>query len=104
MSRQPPFEPVPPHEFIMRPVHSSMIESIGYDSARFVMQIRFKPTPPATVGPLYQYSEVLPGLWHDLMQAESVGKEFSRQVKNNPSYPAQRVVEDSTTPEETARA
>lgn len=88
------FEPVPVTDFTMFPVKSSMISAVGYVNRLSVMQIRFKPEVGESVGPLYQYSEISRELYDELLDADSIGKAFTRLVKNKPQYPCVQVIED----------
>jgi|GEM_PF-698480 len=58
------------------PVTSSAIRSVGYDSARRILEIEF------TGGSVYRYYEVPSDVYRGLMSAESHGKYFNRYIKN----------------------
>lgn len=87
------FEPVPTGNFIMFRVKSSMISAAGHIARLSVMQIRFKPKAGEVVGPLYQYAKISRDLFDELLDADSIGKAFTRLIKNKPQYPCVQVVE-----------
>lgn len=87
------FSPIAPSKFSMRSIESSMIAEIGYYSDFCMMQIRFKPRAGDLVGPLYQYMNVTVDTWEELFFADSIGKAFTRLIKNKPQYPCVQVVE-----------
>jgi len=60
-------------------VESSMIKSLGYDTSRFLLEIEF------TNGKVYQYLDVLPGVYDSLVESDSVGKSFIALIKK-PGY------------------
>lgn len=57
-------------------VQSSNITSVGYDKENNVLEVRFKG------GGLYSYKDVPKSVYDGLMSAESVGKQFTTEVKN----------------------
>lgn len=87
------FKPVPVGNFSMASVESSMIAEAGYNSDLYMLQIRFKPKSGDSIGPLYQYLNVSWELWELLLRAESIGKEFTRLIKNKPRHPCVQVIE-----------
>jgi KTSC domain len=62
------------------PVQSAMIRSIGYDAETKTLEIEFSN------GRVYEYAHVQPGMYRSLMGAESIGRYFSRNVKNNRQF------------------
>lgn len=58
-------------------VNSSMIKSIGYDKENSIMEVEFAR------GQIYKYSDVPSSIYYDVMQSDSVGKEFNRLVKGS---------------------
>lgn len=64
----------------MEPVDSSNIEAIGYDPGSRSLYIRFLS------GTSYVYSEVDEWVHQELMQADSKGSYFNRQIKPNYTY------------------
>ena len=60
---------------IRKPVVSSNILSIGYDAKTFTLEIEFKG------GAVYQYSNVPPEVHAQLMSAESHGKFFHANIR-----------------------
>lgn len=70
-------------------VNSSQISEIGYDKATNVLEIEFKAD-----GSVYQYQNVDEKLYTELMEAESVGSFFSKNIKKNPAkYPFTNMAE-----------
>ncbi|HEU5333776.1 MAG TPA: KTSC domain-containing protein [Actinocrinis sp.] len=65
-------------------VDSSSLESVGYDPASRVMEIRFRN------GGVYQYFGVAPVVYRRLMNAASKGRYFARAVRS--AHPYRRVV------------
>lgn len=59
-----------------KPVSSSDLSSVGYDSASSTLEIEFKD------GSIYQYFAVPPDAYTGLMAALSHGTYFSRHIKN----------------------
>ena len=64
-------------------VESSMIRSIGYDTNSATLEIEFNS------GPVWQYSDFPESLWYNFKGAESKGKFFHREIKNQ--YPESQV-------------
>jgi hypothetical protein len=59
----------------MIPVVSSSIQEVGYDEEGRQLHVRF------VTGFLYAYMNVPKELFHELINAESVGKYFAEHVK-----------------------
>ena len=59
-----------------KPVSSSNIRSIGYDSKSRTLEIEFHS------GDIYQYLNVLESIYNALMSASSQGSYFSRYIKD----------------------
>jgi hypothetical protein len=59
-------------------VTSSVIESIGYDDVTNMLEVEFR------TGRVYQYLDVPPDLYRDLMNAESIGEFFNRTIRTYP--------------------
>ena len=55
-------------------VDSSMIKSIGYDKNSETLEVEFSR------GTIYHYYQVPENLHSDVMDSESIGKEFSRVI------------------------
>lgn len=68
---------------VTHPVASSLIQSIGYDSASETLQITFKS------GGTYRYDNVSAQEWEAFRDAESIGKHFYRSIKGK--FPYRRV-------------
>lgn len=64
-------------------VASSNIASIGYDEASQTLEIEFLS------GTIYQYYNVPPNMYEQLMQAGSKGRFLNTYIKN--AYPYSRV-------------
>ena len=70
----------------LNPVESSNIAAIGYNAATLELQVKFK------TGAIYSYANVEQPVHEQIMNAESVGSEFSRLVKSNPGkYPFKKI-------------
>lgn len=65
------------------PVVSSTIVAIGYDEPSQTLEVEFN------TGTIYQYYNVSPALFEQLMHASSKGQFLAYQVKN--IYPYSRV-------------
>ncbi len=61
-------------------VESSNLASIGYDSENEILEIEFNH------GGIYQYFDVPHNVYEELMNAESHGKYFSANIRNNYEY------------------
>lgn len=62
------------------PVSSSQIAEVGFDPAKELLEIQF------TRGGVYQYSGVPAEVHRELMEADSVGSYFSKQIKGQYPY------------------
>lgn len=70
----------------MIPVTSSQIAAVGYDASKAILRVKFNN------GGVYDYSNVLKEKFDALLAAESIGKEFSADIKKNPTlYPFVKV-------------
>jgi len=67
----------PKVDLAMKPVDSSMAESVGYDADRQILQIEFKS------GAIYRFESVQPSTWQDLQRAESLGRFFNQRIKGS---------------------
>jgi hypothetical protein len=72
------------------PVSSSSVRSVGYDPARFILEIEYRS------GGVYQYSHVPAAAHRLLLQAASIGEYVNTVIK--PRFEAVRV--DPTLPSE----
>lgn len=61
-------------------VKSSNLASIGYDAIKLILEIEFNH------GGIYQYYDVPQGVYDKLMNAESHGKYFAANIKNDYDY------------------
>lgn len=59
-----------------KPVSSSAIVSIGYNSQKELLEVEF-----AESGGIYQYYDVAPELYEELMRADSIGAYFNNYIK-----------------------
>ncbi|WP_396336445.1 KTSC domain-containing protein [Fischerella sp. JS2] len=64
----------------MLPMNSSMVNAIGYDGDKNILQIEFHN------GAVYQYSDIDQDTWQDLHQANSIGKYFNKNVRGEYQY------------------
>lgn len=58
------------------PVESSQLKSVGYDPETQTMEIEFH------MNLIYQYRNVPPAIHAEMMQAESIGRYFARNIKH----------------------
>lgn len=56
-------------------VDSSMITSIGYDAQECILEVEFKS------GVVWQYHEFPEYMWYEFQSAESTGKYFNANIK-----------------------
>ncbi|MDS0295716.1 KTSC domain-containing protein [Halogeometricum luteum] len=63
-----------------KPVSSSNLRSVGYDSSANTLEIEFHS------GQVYQYFNVPESIYQGLMNAASHGKYHHRHIKNNYRY------------------
>ena len=61
-------------------VESSNLASIGYDPENEILEVEFNH------GGVYQYFDVPQDVYKDLMNAESHGKYFSANIRNDYEY------------------
>lgn len=61
-------------------VESSSINSIGYDITTEILEVEFKR------GAIYQYSKVWPDVVEELLEADSIGSYFSKNIAKNYKY------------------
>ncbi len=61
-------------------VESSNLASIGYDSEKEILEIEFNH------GGVYQYFDVPQSVYEELMNADSHGKYFSANIRNDYNY------------------
>ncbi|MBU3946965.1 MAG: KTSC domain-containing protein [Proteobacteria bacterium] len=64
-------------------IESSMLRSIGYDPDSSTLLLEFNN------GAVWQYFDFPESLWYEFESAESKGKFFLREIKNQ--YPESRV-------------
>lgn len=58
-------------------VESTTLRSVGYESAEQILELEF------TSGAVYQYFDVPESVWHGLLKAESKGKYFNREIRDD---------------------
>ena len=58
------------------PVKDKTIESVGYDPTRNILEVEFK------AGGVYQYNEVAPKIYDDLMKAGSKTAFFDERIRS----------------------
>lgn len=61
-------------------VESSNLASVGYDEERQILEVQFKH------GGVYQYFDVTKDVYDELMSADSHGKYFSANIRNDYEY------------------
>ncbi len=64
-------------------VESSMLRAVGYDAEKRILEVEF------TSGGVYEYSDVPPEVYADLLRAESYGQYFHEHVRG--VYPYRRL-------------
>ena len=64
-------------------VDSTTMRAVGYDPTKRVLEVEFQS------GAVYQYPNVSPGIFRNLLKAESKGKYFNSEIRD--SYEAVRV-------------
>ncbi|MGE0154556.1 MAG: KTSC domain-containing protein [Reyranellaceae bacterium] len=62
------------------PVHSSSLNSVGYDPKRQILEVEFAD------GDVYQYFDVPRQTYEAFLQAESVGQYMNCQIKQRHRY------------------
>lgn len=65
-----------PIQIALVPVVSGNLKAVGYDPATQTMDVQFASTR------VYRYSGVPPEVHKEMVEAESVGSYFSRNVRN----------------------
>ena len=65
------------------PVSSTSLASVGYDPLTETLEIEL------ATGSVYQYTHVPESIYHDLMNAPSLGQYFIEAIKD--AYPHQRI-------------
>jgi hypothetical protein len=58
-----------------QPVKSRILRSVGYNDSAKILEIEFQN------GQIYQFSEVPPKVFADLMHSGEIGKYFSEKVR-----------------------
>lgn len=66
-------------------VKSSLLKSIAYDPATKVLEVEFKNGPSK----VYQYSDVTPEKYAEMLAAKSLGSFFLKEIK--PKFPCKRM-------------
>lgn len=62
------------------PVNSSALVSVGYDRDGLVLETEL------TSGAIYQYFDVPESVFLELMNADSLGKYYNKNIRNNYRY------------------
>jgi hypothetical protein len=62
----------------LKPVNSSNLRKIGYDPATNILIIVFNS------GSTYEFQNIPPDLYEDLINAPSIGTFFSKNIRNKP--------------------
>lgn len=84
----------------MHEVKSSQIKAVGHDPATGRLRIQFQDRKDGTQGSIYEYEDVEPWRFDELLNAKSAGAYFGEHIKMNPKYPHKRFVKE--TPPEAA--
>jgi len=58
-----------------QPVKSRILRSVGYNDSAKILEIEFQN------GQIYQFSDVPPKVFADLMHSDEIGKYFSEKVR-----------------------
>lgn len=66
-----------------KPVSSSSVASVGYDPKSQMLELEFHS------GSVYEYREVPPEVFRDLMEAPSKGRFFASEIRGQ--YPSTRL-------------
>lgn len=61
----------------MIPIHSTLAAAVGYDADRHLLQVEFQN------GSTYQYENVDADTWDALLETESTGRFFNREIRGN---------------------
>lgn len=67
-------------KLIRNPVVSTVLRSVGYDAQTHTLEIEFDS------GHVYQYTDVPPNVHWELMHAESHGKYFDANIRDEYTY------------------
>jgi len=65
------------------PVHSSVLESVGYDAGTKILELEFRE------GGVWDYFDFPKPTYHRFIKAESLGKFFVKRIKGK--YPEIRI-------------
>ncbi len=65
---------------ILYPVQSSMLASVGYDPQKQILYVLFNS------GTAYEYHNVPPDVYQELLQAESIGQYMQENIIDHYSY------------------
>lgn len=65
-------------------VESSNIESIGYDKDKKILEVEF------TSGAIFRYTDIVKKVHNELMNAESIGSYFGRNIRYEYDYERRR--------------
>ncbi len=58
-------------------VGSTTMQSVGYDQANQVLEIEFQS------GMIYQYLDIPPAIYKELLEAESKGRYFNSEIRDS---------------------
>ena len=70
------------------PVKSSNLKSVGYDEKTTLLEVEFLDDS------IYQYSRVPKAVYLELMNAQSKGSYFSKNISSNRSYSCRMIYPD----------
>jgi len=75
----------------MQPVCSSCLSAIGYDPKKQSLFVQF--TDGKTI---WEYLDLPQAIYDTMMEAESIGSFFQKQIKQNPAYQARCITKNGT--------
>ena len=70
----------------MKPVFSSLVQSVGYDPESQELSVRYKPSKKRPDGALCIYSGVPPDLGNSILNAHSVGSAINETIKGSYAF------------------
>jgi len=65
-----------PPDMKRQPVSSSLVESLGYDPEREILEVELEN------GRVYQYQDVPESTYSGLLKADSIGRYFNRHIRD----------------------
>jgi len=62
------------------PIESTVLASVAYDASKSILQLEFCD------GAVYRYLAVAVSIFHDLLEADSKGAYFNREIRSRFQY------------------